>query len=1161
MSQGPSSEANPGFTHAPPVRGKEEGSSRRRRTRTIGRYQVVKELGRGAMGIVVLARQANLNREVALKILRTDVADEIARTRFKQEAEVMARLKHPGIVGIFDVSEHQGLPYFVMDYIDGRPLSDLARQRPPLSQRRVLELVRDIAHALDHAHRQGVIHRDLKPSNVLVGKDGRPVITDFGLAADEKNRAHLTQTGFVVGTPLYMAPEQASAKGPVDGQSDVYSLGVLMYELLTGTNPLDVGSVGTVMNRAARGGIPAPRSIDPEIDIEVDRICQRATYRDRGRRYASAAAMAHDAERALETLRPSGRHRTEKVTLIDAEDDAEGSEPMMSPIGLASADATEPQVEPGDDGSSRRRRSSRRRSTWNGPPSRSERPASDRTGSVSSPNVIQVQGSAALLVGVAAGVLMTMLFAVAFAFMGGFQRAGPDGGAGGGTGGGEVAVGPDVPGGGATGGGAAVVEPPQAERLPPPRPPTAKESAVIAGPIADARDALSDPTRVSRALDPANDAVVRAPELAAAYAVRARVQGRLLASDASLADWRRAFELEPRIIFEHLHTDLDRRRDDVDRVVTEGLRAAVERADPVTAALAEAALLVRTSNATDAARAVSVIEPVVADGGALARRERAVARWAAGDRDGAIEDLDEAVRRAPDDVVARLLRARFYRMSRRWDRADADAEAATEARPDLVEPWVELGYLHRLRIRFNEASGAFQRAARMAPDAASPVIGEAQLRVVLLDFDISVSPAEKLGHFNELKGLVDEVRSREPRHPAGLALKGWEDFYEDTLKSLDIMALLGGRARKAAPGTYAKSEESAAAALALDPTCDGAHRLTVHIAARYQDDRRFEAAVGKWLTVTPDRVEAFTVAGEAARYLDYDTTEAKFSRAYEENPNDAVLHLRHGAALVRFLRVDTRAAPRFRELIEKANELDGNIFNDYCAGFGVSPEWVLGMVRQMTEGGGGFPMGGGGTAPPPGGGGPGAGPPGGKYDTDQSGLSEEMERRRAALMEANRDLVAEAERAELDYVTAVRRRDREAAQRLSVDAERAWRAAIDIEPSPLPLLKLAFFYLQPRTARHLGRSEAEILRAAVDAAKAGVESCEPTGFPDWMPITLAVRAITEAFDGRGDDAFQTIKEAEALIADRTRRPRRGDLDEEAERLIYQARELIRRGGR
>ncbi len=255
-------------------------------------------LGEGAMGVVYLARDPAAERPVAIKTLRRGLAgDDVVR--FRREAEVLGRMRHPGIVGVSDAGVERGRPYLVMRYVAGCSLAELGRREGRLSVRRALGIARDVARALEHAHAHGVVHRDLKPANILIDEKGRAVVTDFGLARDLEKPVDLTVTGFVVGTPHYMAPEQAT-RGVADARSDVYALGVILFELLTGANPAaDGATLGSVMRRAAVGIEAAPSALVPGLDPKIDFLCAGATARDPADRVATAKAFADDLEHLL----------------------------------------------------------------------------------------------------------------------------------------------------------------------------------------------------------------------------------------------------------------------------------------------------------------------------------------------------------------------------------------------------------------------------------------------------------------------------------------------------------------------------------------------------------------------------------------------------------------------------------------------------------------------------------------------------------------------------------------------------------------------------------------------------------------------------------------------------------------------------------------------
>jgi serine/threonine-protein kinase len=209
---------------------------------TVPGYELLGEVGRGGMGVVYKARQLRLNRVVALKMLQdAGLADPRRLLRFQLEGEITARVRHPNVVETFEVGALGGRPYLVLEWVDGGTLGQFlgGRSLPP---REAALLAETLARAVHAAHRQGVLHRDLKPANVLRTADGVLKVTDFGVAKDLRSEAHLTETGLVAGTPQYMAPEQvAGAKGEVGPATDVYALGVLLYEMLTGRTPFELG--------------------------------------------------------------------------------------------------------------------------------------------------------------------------------------------------------------------------------------------------------------------------------------------------------------------------------------------------------------------------------------------------------------------------------------------------------------------------------------------------------------------------------------------------------------------------------------------------------------------------------------------------------------------------------------------------------------------------------------------------------------------------------------------------------------------------------------------------------------------------------------------------------------------------------------------------------
>jgi eukaryotic-like serine/threonine-protein kinase len=240
-------------------------------------------LGRGAMGVVYKARDPQIDRLIAVKTvsLRGQEPDEEKefRMRFMHEAQAAGRLHHPGIVAIFDVGENPENhdPYIVMEYVAGEPLNRILAREKKLPLATALQLAEEVADALDYAHAQGVIHRDIKPANILVTADGHAKIADFGIA--KLNLAHFTLPGRVLGTPAYMAPEQLSGEG-VDGRSDLFSLGVILYAMVTGHSPFQGDSATTVCFKVANREPVAASALDLDLPRELDDVISRAMAKD-----------------------------------------------------------------------------------------------------------------------------------------------------------------------------------------------------------------------------------------------------------------------------------------------------------------------------------------------------------------------------------------------------------------------------------------------------------------------------------------------------------------------------------------------------------------------------------------------------------------------------------------------------------------------------------------------------------------------------------------------------------------------------------------------------------------------------------------------------------------------------------------------------------------
>jgi serine/threonine protein kinase len=261
-------------------------------------YEILEELGRGGMGVVYKARQTALKRIVALKMVLAGMhagPDELKR--FRREAEAIARIQHPNIVQIYEVGTQEELPFFSMEYVDGGSLADQLDGNA-WGARKAGALLHALARAVHAAHQQNIIHRDLKPANILMTANGVPKITDFGLVKqlDDGRTAH-TRTGAILGTPSYMAPEQAGGTKEIGPTADVYGLGAILYELLTGRPPFQAGThLDTILLVISEEPVP-PSRLRPNVDRDLETICLKCLQKDPEKRYPSAAALANDLRR------------------------------------------------------------------------------------------------------------------------------------------------------------------------------------------------------------------------------------------------------------------------------------------------------------------------------------------------------------------------------------------------------------------------------------------------------------------------------------------------------------------------------------------------------------------------------------------------------------------------------------------------------------------------------------------------------------------------------------------------------------------------------------------------------------------------------------------------------------------------------------------------
>ena len=310
---------------------------------TLGRYQIQKELGRGAMGTVYRAYDPKIDRVVALKTISiagiNPADEEDFRKRFVREAQAAGKLSHGSIVTIYDVGEEETArtPFIVMEFIEGVTLEDLARgERLPLEKS--LELVEQVAEALDYAHERGIVHRDIKPANIIITPEGRAKITDFGIA--KLVQTQFTQTGQVLGTPAYMSPEQLTG-GSVDGRSDLFSLGVILYWLLTGDKPFPGDTTTAVSFKVVYKDPILPSELNPSLNDGYDYVATRALAKAPARRYQRGHDLADDIEDLRNARSP--RSRAAMPAAAGPERTVAAGAQVVERTVVASAAASQPQ--------------------------------------------------------------------------------------------------------------------------------------------------------------------------------------------------------------------------------------------------------------------------------------------------------------------------------------------------------------------------------------------------------------------------------------------------------------------------------------------------------------------------------------------------------------------------------------------------------------------------------------------------------------------------------------------------------------------------------------------------------------------------------------------------------------------------------------------------
>ncbi len=270
----------------------------------LGRYKVLKELGRGAMGVVYLGKDPKIQRFVAIKTMRLDEIDDDEKlqdfkARFFREAESTGRMSHPNIVTIYDAGEEQNLGFIAMELIEGTPFKQYARKPNLLPPKDVLSKIATVADALDYAHQQGVVHRDIKPANIMITKDQTVKVMDFGIA--KMASSSKTQTDIVLGTPTYMSPEQIAGK-KVDGRSDIFSLGTVLFELLAGQPPFTADNLSALLFTITHNPHPAIHSFRKDLSPMVQEILDRALQKELPQRYRRAGEFAQDLRACLHNL-------------------------------------------------------------------------------------------------------------------------------------------------------------------------------------------------------------------------------------------------------------------------------------------------------------------------------------------------------------------------------------------------------------------------------------------------------------------------------------------------------------------------------------------------------------------------------------------------------------------------------------------------------------------------------------------------------------------------------------------------------------------------------------------------------------------------------------------------------------------------------------------
>jgi serine/threonine-protein kinase len=271
------------------------------RRREIAGYELLERLGRGSMGAVFLARQLSLDRKVAFKVLAPRFAEnENYVRRFLREAKAAAKLNHTNIITAIDVGDIAGVKFFVMEYADGPTVAELLERGGAMDSKRALGIVIPIARALEHAHRNGFVHRDIKPANIILTREGVPKLCDLGLAKEVEEGSGDTEEGQTMGTPDYIAPEQARGEADIDIRSDIYSLGATLFHMVTGQVPFPGPNPAVVMTRHLTEPPPNARRRNPAVSPEVARLIRKMMAKDRNDRYQTPAELIEELVAVME---------------------------------------------------------------------------------------------------------------------------------------------------------------------------------------------------------------------------------------------------------------------------------------------------------------------------------------------------------------------------------------------------------------------------------------------------------------------------------------------------------------------------------------------------------------------------------------------------------------------------------------------------------------------------------------------------------------------------------------------------------------------------------------------------------------------------------------------------------------------------------------------